>query len=390
MPQTTLGIAPSRAHEMLDTLLAEQCVTEPPKVDKPLVLYGAGNLGRLAKEYLTRVGIPVSFVVDQNPEPSMNDPFWSGIDIVAPGNVSLDRKKSSILAVSVCTILYSDLHQALLAQGWEDIAPFYDIAQRFRSVHPLNNGWYTGSVQAEDISGIKEVMSGWNDDISRAHHLQFIAWHSLRQDWVFEGAPVTTQGRYFIPEVMSVLHDDEMFLDIGGHNGEVMLRFLELVGTKFREAWILEPDSRNRLRMEAEIVAGSSSEFLGKIKILPFAAGEANGRQAFFEGIGYASQISEIGNTTVDVKRIDELDLSPTFIKIHVEGHELTVLRGAHETIEKHRPIIAATSYHNHLGLWELPLWLMDKLSDYVFLLRLHSWCGTGAVIYAIPKERMH
>jgi hypothetical protein len=30
----------------------------------------------------------------------------------------------------------------------------------------------------------------------------------------------------------------------------------------------------------------------------------------------------------------------------------------------------------------------MQTLSGYRFLFRNHSWCGTGAVIYAIPQER--
>jgi hypothetical protein len=31
----------------------------------------------------------------------------------------------------------------------------------------------------------------------------------------------------------------------------------------------------------------------------------------------------------------------------------------------------------------------METLPDYRFLFRIHSWCGTGAVIYAIPDERI-
>jgi hypothetical protein len=30
----------------------------------------------------------------------------------------------------------------------------------------------------------------------------------------------------------------------------------------------------------------------------------------------------------------------------------------------------------------------MQTLPRYRFLFRAHSWCGTGAVVYAIPQER--
>ena len=108
----------------------------------------------------------------------------------------------------------------------------------------------------------------------------------------------------------------------------------------------------------------------------------------FYEGLGYASQLSGLGKSEVSVTTIDQMCLSSSFVKLHLEGSELAALKGAQETISRCRPIIAATSYHNHLGLWELPKWLMGHLDNYRFFMRLHSWCGTGAVVYAIPEER--
>jgi hypothetical protein len=90
----------------------------------------------------------------------------------------------------------------------------------------------------------------------------------------------------------------------------------------------------------------------------------------------------------VAVRRLDTLDLSPTFIKLHLEGAELAALKGARKTLLSNRPIIVATIYHNADGIWRTPLWLMEALPGYRFLFRIHSWCGTGAVIYAIPNER--
>ena len=30
-----------------------------------------------------------------------------------------------------------------------------------------------------------EVLARWDDDVSRAHHLQFLAWRRLREEWIF-------------------------------------------------------------------------------------------------------------------------------------------------------------------------------------------------------------
>jgi len=40
----------------------------------------------------------------------------------------------------------------------------------------------------------------------------------------------------------------------------------------------------------------------------------------------------------IPIKRLDQFELEPDFIKIDVEGHELGVLRGSIETIDKHSP----------------------------------------------------
>ena len=76
-------------------------------------------------------------------------------------------------------------------------------------------------------------------------------------------------------------------------------------------------------------------------------------------------------------------------VKLHLEGGELAALKGARQTLLTHRPVLAATVYHNADGIWETPHWLMDNLPDYRFLFRVHAWCGNGAVIYAIPRERL-
>jgi hypothetical protein len=52
-----------------------------------------------------------------------------------------------------------------------------------------------------------------------------------------------------------------------------------------------------------------------------------------------------------------------------------------------HWPMSEATVYHNDDDIWRTALWLMETLPNYSFLFRLHSWYGTGAVIYAIPMR---
>lgn len=375
------------ARELLEKI-ASQCVRHGPRsVDRPLALYGAGDLGRMAVEYFARLGVPLEFVVDANAANLRNDPSWSGVNLLAPDEVAHEQRGNVLLAVCIVKLPYSDLARQLVAQGWRDVVPFYDIAEGFRGRHPLSNGWFAPPFTSLDIRHIGEALESWADDVSRAHHLQFIAWRRLRKEWVFEDAPISTDDRFFIPEVVSILTGDESFADIGAHVGSVTRRFIENRNGSFDRIWVVEPDERSLegLNNTLGAVAASIRE---RIMIIPAVVARDNLTRMFFGGLGYASQCCDIGNE-VRTKTIDELDITPSFLKLHLEGMELDALHGAEKTIEINRPIIAVTSYHNSDGLWALPRWMHERLDDYSVLMRLHSWCGTGAVIYGIPKERI-
>jgi FkbM family methyltransferase len=372
-----------QAKALLHEIVSEPTSVTPRQVDKPLVLYGAGDMGKMAKNYFDRLGIPVSLVVDANPTACNSDPFWQGTQILAPDNISTEQKASALTATCVVKVPFSDLQATLLADGWKDVVPFYDIAEAYRDRHPLSNGWFSGQISPVEVEEIERVMALWADNASRAHHLQFVAWHCLRQDWAFADTPITVDDRYFIPPVLAALNKQECFVDVGAHHGEVIARFLSVVNNSYKEICAIEPDSSNfrQLCKRLKTVTGS-------VRGINIALSDHGAETRFFDGLGYASQFSQLGNECIQAKTLDQLDLQPTFIKFHLEGWELAALIGGINTLKSYRPLIVTTAYHNRLGLSQLAEWLMTHMARYTFLLRLHSWCGTGLVIYAIPKER--
>lgn len=283
------------------------------------------------------------------------------------------------IAVSVVTSPYVAIERSLADRGCGDVVPFYDLAESLRGEHPLANGWFAEPLTAADRREVECVQAGWDDDVSRAHHLQFIAWRRLREEWIFDGAPILTE-RYFIPEVARCLRDREVFLDGGAHHGAVSLAFAAMTGNL--QVVAIEPDTANRAVLNERLGGLSGAE------VLDCALAAQDGTAAFSEGYGYASKLSAFGQAQVSTRAIDSLDIAPTFIKLHLEGGELDALRGARKTMHAHRPIVAATVYHNADGLSRTAGWLMRELDGYRFLFRNHCWCGAGAVVYAIPRER--
>jgi FkbM family methyltransferase len=383
--------APSRkaACQMLKEIGKKPISILPRMVNKPLILYGAGNLGKLAREYFEGLGIPFLFVVDANPAQYGQDKFWSGVNILGIHDVPIQIKESSLLAVCVVLAPFTQVAAQLMKQGWSDIVPFYDIAEAYHDCHPLSNGWFSGVLDEQDICQIGSVLCRWEDDISRAHHLKFVAWRSLREEWVFNDAPIITNDRYFIPQVLSLLHDHEVFVDIGAHQGEVSFKFMNIIQNQYKEIYSIEPDEENFYLLKKNL-----QEYLpvdnGKLHLLKYAIGSVAEEKRFYNGLDYVSQFSDLGQAVIEVKCLDDLCIPSTFIKIHIEGWEGDAFHGGLDTIKLNRPILAITSYHNREGLWILPNQIMNCLENYIFYFRLHSWHGTGGVIYAIPKERLN
>lgn len=357
----------------------------PVPVDRPLALYGAGNLGQLARDYLNAVQRDFVVAIDRAADRLGADPQWAGVRILAPEMVPDEIKHAVRLAVSVVTTPYVPLEASLLADGFNDIVPFYDIAEGFRHLHPLSNGWFAAPLTARDRCNTAAVLAQWDDDVSRAHHLQFLAWRRLRQEWTFVGTPVANDNRFFIPEVCRVLREDEVFIDGGAHHGEVSEAFATAVGV-FRQIVAIEPDPTSHARL----VENFNNRFNDGAQTIVHdcALSDTEGEALFHDGLDYASQLSATGRMYVMRRRLDTLNLEPTVVKLHLEGGELPALKGARDTLLKQRPIVLATVYHNDDGIWRTAQWLMATLPDYHFLFRTHSWCGTGAVIYAIPRER--
>lgn len=354
---------------------------------RPLWLYGAGESGKRARRHLAAVGESIAGVIDADAAAYEKDPEWAGIPICTPDGVPEAMRATALIAVATGDSPYVPLEGDLIAAGWLNCVPFDDVAEAFRDRHPESDGWFAAPFSGEELALADEVLAGFADADSRAHYLRFAAWRLARQEWDFAAAPVTPQDRFFIPEIAAVLRQDERFLDAGAHHGTVTARLLAETSGAISIVWAVEPDAANRAVLQV-YVDGLALDLRARIQVLDAVIGARAEAAHFHDGLGEASQVSLTGRRLRASIPLDGLGLDPTFVKLHLEGGELGALQGARETLRRRRPMLALTVYHDAAGLIETPHWLMRNLPDYAVLMRTHSWCGTGAVLYAIPKER--
>jgi len=140
----------------------------PRKVDKPLVLYGMGKLGKLAHEIFTEIGVDV----------------FTGIDRDMPFDFSRSAREKALIAVCIASEPYEPIADHLRSVGWTDIVPVWDIIEAYPECG-IRNGWFVGELTPEDIQGINYVMRHFKDLLCRMSYSAFISWREYRDDYPY-------------------------------------------------------------------------------------------------------------------------------------------------------------------------------------------------------------
>lgn len=383
-PYTSIVIGSLKeAGDLLENILSSDYESQPRKIDKPVILYGTGSLGKMAKDFFDYLKIPFLYAVDKNASKYRADAFWQKTKIILPNEVEEVNKNNSLLVICIVTTPMIALRDELKNSGWKNIAFFYDLSEAYRNQHPLNNGWFVSNFNKKEKESIRKVFSLLADNTSHAHYVQFLAWRKLRVELLFSDIEINNNNRFFIPEIINALGKNEVFVDCGAHYGSTTRKFLNMVDNKYKEIYAIEPDNINFRVLKRQL------RNIPNTTLIKCALSDKNGKERFCQGFNFVSKLNKKGDDLVRIITLDSLNILATFIKMHLEGGDLKALKGAVNTIQKYRPIIAVTIYHNTDGVWETPFFLMSSVENYKYYMRLHSWGGTGAVFYAIPKERI-
>jgi hypothetical protein len=92
--------------------------------------------------------------------------------------------------------------------------------------------------------------------------------------------------------------------------------------------------------------------------------------------------------TTVDQVMAERPGLRLDFLKMDIEGAELSALRGARQTLLRDRPRLAISLYHQVDDFVTIPLYLASLLPDYEFYLGHYTIHAEETVLYGRPPAR--
>src|SRR5262249_23660757 len=97
---------PDAAVRLLGKIDGSPCTFVPVPMDRPLALYGAGDLGQLARKFLTSLGHDFTMVLDRKAAVLAQRSAWSGVQLVHPNEVSEATKHDIRLAISIVAAPY--------------------------------------------------------------------------------------------------------------------------------------------------------------------------------------------------------------------------------------------------------------------------------------------
>jgi FkbM family methyltransferase len=375
------GEAGARARERATFDLAAESST------KPLVLFGAGQLGRMTLAGLRQVGVePVAFADNDSR-------LWNtqveGVETLSPAEAAKRYGAEANFVVTIWggsgTERMAQREAHLRSLGCRHVIPFQSLFWKHAELLLPHYGVDLPHKVHVQQNEVRQVSGMWSDDYSRAEYLAQIRWRLFGD---FEALPDPVPHATYFPVELCPLNDQEVFIDCGAYDGDTIRSFLAQTRGSFARIYGFEPDSANFAKLRESVSLLPRRDW---ISLQCAAVGASSGSVTFSANGNQASHVGG-GDVVVDCVCLDEAlsGVEPTYIKMDIEGAELDALTGARGIIERHAPVLAICSYHLQDHLWKVPRLIRSLSDQYSFFLRPHFLEGWDLVTYAIPKHRLH
>lgn len=177
--------------------------------------------------------------------------------------------------------------------------------------------------------------------------------------------------------------ENEAFVDCGAFDGVNTKDFLWWCkNPNSAKIYAFEPDPRNFEECEGYY------KTLKNAKLFNYAVSDKFEIVRFdMHDKGDHSKIAKDGNSKIETVALDEIlkDKRITFIKMDIEGVELSALKGAAGIIKQQKPKLAICVYHRYRDIWEIPEFIWTLNPNYKLYMRHYDINHCETVLYAVP-----
>ncbi len=196
--------------------------------------------------------------------------------------------------------------------------------------------------------------------------------------------PIYTRDIYFVKGIIEI-SPVEVFVDGGAFVGDTVRKLKRISHNRFKKIICFEPDTYN-YKMLGRITDS-------RIKTINKGLSDQNKELTFFNNGSVGSRVLDDNEKDIDkskissirVVAIDEVDecRDATFIKMDIEGAELSALKGAVDTIKRNKPKLAICLYHSDEDMLSIIEYVHALVPEYKLYVRQHSLFAAETVLYA-------
>lgn len=213
----------------------------------------------------------------------------------------------------------------------------------------------------ENAERLKHIYSLLADDTSKKV-FENAVWYKLTGDikYLFECETPPEE----VYQNLLKLGSGETYFDLGAYRGDTVAEFLSFV-SGYKKIVAVEPDFKtyNKLCTATENLKDILNINACISDVLGDTTFNMNGSRG--SSIGYGKKV--IKSVTVDA--LSE-KFTPTYLKMDIEGAELSALKGAKNTVTQFKPKMQIATYHRSEDLFVLPETVLDFRRDYKIYLR--------------------
>ena len=344
--------------------------------DKPVFIFGAGQFGRDVCSVIVSEGFDVYGFIESNPR----DSKVLGLPVLTWGEL-----KSHHLAAQLVIGIFNrempldKLIKLTVSAGFTDIVLPWDVYNQFGKQLGWRFWLSAPTVILNNLSAIEKTYYSLSDDISKRCLLEICAFRlGINNAYASFNHP---DRQYFNDLTLKGLGKGISYVDGGAYNGDTYFELSE--HAKVTSAYLFEPDPESY-----KILSLLVKKVSYPIVTMPIALADAYQILTFNAGSGESGAISEMGRVHIASAALDDMLNSQhiDFIKLDIEGAEISALRGMMEIIKRCHPILAVSLYHRPQDIWEIPELLGEISENYSFYIRQHFFNTFECVFYAVQK----
>lgn len=260
------------------------------------------------------------------------------------------------------------------------------IAYRFKTVKKEKHATENKNAKSffnSNINTINKNLELLADEKSKKIYKTIIDYRIHRKPLKKDSYSLNDQ--YFVKDFVEI-NDQEVFIDCGAFVGDTLNNLFVVAqknNKKIKKAVAFEPEHKNYTLLK--------KYFSHDSRIIPIEAGVSdNDKEMSLIGEHTYARLSTEENTNGTTVKLKSIDNTPecsdaTYIKMDIEGAEMSALIGATKTIKKNKPKLAICIYHGYEDMIRIIPFIHDLNPSYKLYIRHHSRDTSETVLYAIP-----